>query len=76
VNDNGGRTRDLPIDEEEANDLGLHVKMCGQRYNQLVDAINELRLDLAGNRKWHKAIFTTLVLAVIGSLLKSTGVLP
>lgn len=76
MNDNGGRTRDFPIDEEEAEDLGLHVRMCGQRYNQLVDAINGLRLDLAGNRKWHKAIFTTLLLTIAGGVLKTMGVIP
>lgn len=76
MNDNGGRTRDLPIDEEEAKDLALHVKMCGQRYNQLVDAINDVRCDLVANRKWHKAIFSTLILAIAGGVLKTMGVIP
>ena len=76
MNNNGGRTRDLPIDEEEANDLGLHVKMCGQRYNQLVDAINLLRADLAGSRKLQRTIFSTLLIAIAAGALKSIGVIP
>lgn len=76
MNDNGGRTRDLPIDEEEAKDLGLHVRMCGQRYNQLVDAINGLRADLAGSRKLQKTIFSTLLIAIAAGALKSIGVIP
>lgn len=76
MNDNGGRTRDLPIDEEEAEDLGLHVRMCGQRYNQLVDAINLLRADLADSRRLQKTIFGTLLIAIAGGTLKTLGVIP
>lgn len=75
MNDSG-RTRDLPIDVKEAKDLSLHVAMCGQRYNQLVDALNEVRNDLKGNRQWNVAIFTVVVTTVLGAALKSFGVIP